>query len=214
MVSRILRISLVGTLPGGEEWSVNPVYAIGGDFGVTVTPIQAQTIATAIAAQALPTGFVQNWPAGVVWTGCRVEARALDGTLETQAEGIKTTPTPGAASTVHPFQTAWVTSLRTAYPGASGRGRLYWPAHGVSLVSGTFRPNTTTATTFLSAAKSFLTGTQAAIDTTLDGVSLAVWSRTLQTVNVVNQLQIGDVLDTQRRRRDTLVELVSTNAYP
>lgn len=214
MVSRVMRVSIVGTLPGGEEWSVNPVYIIGGDFGVTVTPAQAQTIATAIAALTLPTGFVNNWPAGVVWTGCRVEARALDGTLETQAEGIKAVPTPGGATTVHPFQTAWVTSLRTAFPGARGRGRLYWPAQGVSLVAGTFRPNTTTVNTFLAAAKSFLTSIEDAIDVTLDGVSLGVWSRTNGDVNVVNSIQLGDVLDVQRRRRDTLVELVASSSYP
>jgi hypothetical protein len=44
------------------------------------------------------------------------------------------------------------------------------------------------------------------VQTTLTGADLAVWSRVGSQLNEVNALQVGDVLDTQRRRRDTLVE--------
>jgi hypothetical protein len=138
----------------------------------------------------------------------------LDGTLETQAEAPKAVPANGTTANAHPFQTSWVVSLRTAYPGASGRGRLYWPATGVTLTAATMRPATSQVTTFLTGVKTYLSTIQANIDATLDGVALGVWSRKLQNVHVVNQLQAGDVLDVQRRRRDVLVEQVSSLGYP
>lgn len=214
MVARVLRVSIVGLLPGGEEWSVNPTYAIGGDFGVDVTPQQAQTIATAISAITIPTGLAQQWASGVSWTGCRVEARELTGGLVTQAEAPKAVPTAGTSAQVHPFQTAWVSSMRTAHPGARGRGRLYWPAHGVTLTAGTFRPGTSQTSTFISAVKTFLSSINTAIDVTLDGVSLAVWSRVNADIYPVTQIQVGDVLDVQRRRRDTLVEAITSTTFP
>ena len=45
-------------------------------------------------------------------------------------------------------------------------------------------------------------------------VELAVRSITGHTSYQVNQLRAGDVLDTQRRRRDKLVESYATSQYP
>jgi len=213
-MAELLRVSIVGAMPSGEEWSVNPVWSIGGDFGTTVTPAQAQTIATAIAAVAAPGSLLALWQPATTLTGCRVEARTLAGVLETQAEGIKTTAQVGTGASPHPFQTSIVSSLRTAFPGARGRGRLYWPATGVNISGSTLRPISSTITSVLGGVKTYLSGIEAAIDATLDGVSLAVWSRTSAQLNRVVSIQMGDVLDTQRRRRDTLVEAVSTTPYP
>src|SRR6476659_10297830 len=48
----------------------------------------------------------------------------------------------GTSSTPHPNQVAFVTTLRTATPGRSGRGRMYWPANGAvqSAASGLYSP--------------------------------------------------------------------------
>jgi hypothetical protein len=210
----LLRVSLVGTLPSGEEWSVNPVYSIGGDFGTPVTPAQAQTIATGIAATSPAAAMLNAWSISTNFTGCRVEARSAAGVLETQAEGIRATPLVGTGSAPHSFQTCVVSSLRTAVPGASGRGRLYWPATGITLTAATLRLQSATATALLAAVKTHLSSIQAVIDVTLDGVALGVWSRKLSDVGIVNQIQLGDVLDVQRRRRDTLVETISSISYP
>lgn len=213
-MSDVVRVSIFGTQPSGEEWSVNPVYAIGGDFGVVVTPAQAQTIATAVANAALLSTVAAGWATGTILTGARLEFRFLNGDLETQAEGIRTTPIAGTGSTAHPYQVAAVSSLRTAFPGASGRGRLYWPATGLLVSGGTLRPAAGTIGTFLGGIKSHLTAVQTAIDATLDGISLVVWSRKLQTTANVTQIQMGDVLDVQRRRRDVLVENVQSLSFP
>jgi hypothetical protein len=49
---------------------------------------------------------------------------------------------------------------------------------------------------------------------TLDGVGLAVWSRTAASITTVNQIQMGDIVDVQRRRRDQLVETYQSLAFP
>lgn len=210
----LIRVSYVGAMPSGEVWSVNPVYSVGGDFGTPVSQLVAQTIATAIAAISVPTGLVQIMNSATTVTGCRVEARALDGTLESQAEAVKTSPTPGTGAGNHPFQTSCVISLRTATPGPSGRGRLYWPATGANLTASTLRTaagqNSTTAT----AAKTLLSGIEAAIEASLSGVALAVWSRKNLALPGVISLQVGDVLDVQRRRRDQLIEGFASTSYP
>lgn len=210
----LLRVSIAGAMPSGEEWSVNPVYSIGGDFGAPVSAAQCNTIATAIAALAVSTFLVTMWAPGTNMSNYRVEARALDGTLESQAEAVEATPINGTGTAIHPYQTSVVTSLRTTTAGASGRGRLYWPATGVVLDSTNYRLSPTSVTNHLGAVKSFLTGIQGAIDVTLDGVALAVWSRKLEALYVVNQIQMGNVVDTQRRRRDNLIENYTGLSYP
>lgn len=210
----LLRVSYIGAMPSGEVWSVNPVFSVGGDFGTPVTAIQAQTIATAIAAIAVPTGLVQIMNTATTVTGCRVEARSLAGILESQAEAVKASPTAGTGAGNHPFQTSVVLSLRSATPGASGRGRLYWPATGANVTASTLRTAAGQNATTVAAAKTLLSGMETAIEATLTGVSLCVWSRKLLNLFPITQLQVGDVLDTQRRRRDTLIEGVATTTYP
>lgn len=207
----VLRVSIFGALPSGEEWSVNPVYSIGGDFGVPVSPSQAQTIADAIAAISVPTAILQNMSNGSTTVqGCRVEARELDGTLESQAEALKGTPQAGSGTNVHPFQVSLVSSLRTTTPGASGRGRLYWPLTGLTLAAATLRPAAATMNPLVTAVETYLSTIDTAISATLTGVGLVVWSRKNGTVANVTTISMGDVPDVQRRRRDSLLELYYT----
>lgn len=214
-MARILRVSIKGNMPSGEEWSVNPVYAIGGDFGVPVSPTQANTIAVAIAAVSVPGGLLTCMSSTTTVAGCRVEARALNGDLETQAEALKGTAQAGTGAAPHPYQTSAVLSLRTPLAGASGRGRLYWPATGLAIDTTTLRMGSSQHLALPAAAKTYLSGIQAAIDVTLDGVSLVVWSRkgTGSTQNV-NSIQAGNIFDTQRRRRDQLIETYAADVYP
>jgi len=210
----ILRVSIVGAMPSGEEWSVNPVYKIGGDFSVPVSSTQANTIALAIAAVAVPTALLALMNTTTTVTGARVEARTYAGALEAQGEAVRASSAVGTASNALPFQSALVCSLRTSRAGASGRGRLYWPATGAPLQSGTLRLSAAAVTSYLSSFKTYLSGISTAIDVTLDGVGLTVWSRKLLTSTPVNALQVGDVVDTQRRRRDQAIETYQTLTFP
>lgn len=215
-VANVIRLSILGTLPGGEKWSVNPVWQIGGvSTAEDVTSDEALTMATAAAAAAVPTGLAAIMSSTTFLTGIRLEARRWDGTLAAQAEALKGTAVAGTGPQGNPFQTSLVSSLRTAGVGASGRGRLYWPATGIPIVIAPLRPNSTTMSTTLTAIKTYLTSLTAALTPTLTNAPvLSVWSRTHGSTLPVTSIQCGDVMDVQRRRRDSLIETYNSVAWP
>ena len=110
---------------------------------------------------------------------------------------------PGVAATgLLPPQLTAVASLRTATATRKGRGRFYLPPYDKSFVSAsTGRLNSTAVSTTVSAVNTLL---QSLITSSLSPV---IYSRTTHTGILVTQFDVGDVYDTQRRRRDKLVEV-------
>ena len=215
MVSQILRVSLGGVMPGGEVWSTNPCWEIDGTAGSLVTAGEAATIAAAINAVTWPTALRATVAANTTWASVRVEGRLLTGGLQVQAENQKALPLTGSGgTTVHPQQCALTISLRTPGVGPSARGRLYWPANGIALQTADGRISSTDASSILAGAKTFLSGIEAAIQVTLPNANLTVWSRKTANFHDVNELQIGNVVDTQRRRRDALIESYTSTVFP
>lgn len=212
-MANLLRMSIIGQMPTGEEWSVNPCYIIS-DFGISTSPAQVQAAATAAAAVAVPTQLLAVMSTGTTVNRIRLEARTASGTLENLAEAVRASSAAGTGATQHPFQTAIVASLRTAQVGATGRGRLYFPATGIALTGATLRPATASVTGFLAGAQTYLSGLQTALRTVFSTAGLIVWSRSTTGMYLVDTIQAGDVLDTQRRRRDALVEAYSAVSYP
>lgn len=210
----VIKVSLQGTMPGGEVFSVNPVWGLN-DFGESISYAECTAIVAAINALTIPAAITNMITSGCAWTGCRVEARSLAGVLEALAEGNRAAPVAGTGPSDKTFSTAMVLSLKTALPGGRGRGRLYWPATGVGLSPTTLRVAPANVSTFLSAIKGYLAAIEGAIDASVDGgMGLVVWSRTNSAVSLVNTVQMGDVLDTQRRRRDAVTEGYSSLAWP
>lgn len=205
-MASLIRVSIQGALPGGEVWSVNPVFA--PTVPLSVSTDECLAIATAIDAVAVPAGVTAVMNGTTTVTGCRVEARNVDGTLEAVAEHLKTTPVAGTGATSHPYQTSLVLSLRTADSTARGKGRLYWPATGAQISATTLRMATAAQQAFVDGLNTYLGGIRTAIraNAGLTTATLVVWSRASSSTRVVLTLRAGDVLDTQRRRRDTLVE--------
>jgi hypothetical protein len=201
-------------MPNGEVWSVNPVYRLGTGGTVPVSDAQLTTIATAINARTVSTGILTMWSTSTSITGVRLEARLITGELQTIVEGSRAVPAVGSGSNTHPFQTAMVTSLRTGTSGPRGRGRLYWPATAFAMSGATLRVNATSLNSFLLGVKTYLSGIETDIEASVGGASLAVWSRTSDSIDNVATIQAGDVLDTQRRRRDALIEAFQTTTYP
>lgn len=98
-----------------------------------------------------------------------------------------------------PPQVALVVSLRTAMATRAGRGRFYLPPLAVSTVADG-RLSSTAQGTVSSAVEAFLTS--------LGGASLTpvVRGRSTHTSTPITRYDVGDVFDTQRRRRDKLIE--------
>jgi hypothetical protein len=209
----VLKVSVQGALPGGEVWSVNPIWDLPtGDFPLTFAQLNA--IATALNAVTIPAGLRSMWSTSTTATGVRLEHRSLGGELLSQIEQVRTTPVAGSGSTPHSFQSCVVSSLRTATAGASGRGRLYWPATGAALAAADLRLSSVDVDTFLLSVKTYLSSLQAAIVTTSAGANLSVWSRTRGAVYPINRVLMGNITDVQRRRRDTAVETYKELAWP
>jgi hypothetical protein len=209
MSTDIVRCSIQGTLPGGEKWSVNPCFefATGGQL---VTSQELAAAVTAINVIDPNTQVRTMWNNATFVSGVRLEARSYDGTLQAISEGVRTNPINGSGGAAHPFQTAIVTSLRTVNAGANYKGRLYWPATGVVLADATLRVPGANVLSHLGGIKIFLTAIEGALSPALgDEMRLAVWSRKTGISLQVTRLLMGDVLDTQRRRRDAAQESYS-----
>jgi len=119
----------------------------------------------------------------------------------------------GNGAAYKPYPTAVVLSLRTSTPGASFRGRCYWPASGIGVNSsgrhgsaGTMSADFAQLTTDIATAAGLAAG--------VDPFQLCVFSRTLDVVTPVTSIRCGDVPDTQRRRRDALAETYETEPWP
>lgn len=212
MASEVIRVSLKGSLPGGEKWSINPCFHYIAELDVNYSQVLA--IATAINNVTIPTGVRALWSTSTLYTGCQVEARSSAGVLEALADVPRSSTVAGSGGGALPFQSSAVVSLRTNRPGGSGRGRLYLPATGVTLGSSTLRIDPTVLGTALSGMKTWLSGIEAAVETTLTDAPLSVWSRTTMGTYSVTKILMGDVADVQRRRRDAAPEAYQELTYP
>lgn len=211
-----VRVSVLGTLPGGEVWSINPVFDPTGELEVGIDQSKVDAAALAIATRSLPGNLTLALGPGSFRTGARVEVRA-DATDSLLAISVQGSPTPvqGTGSLRLPLQSALVTSIRTDTPGGSGRGRIYWPALGCTLsVAG--RLATPSNSQFLADMKLYLAGMRTDLATAFPtiGFDLSVRSKTTHTTPHAVRLQVGDVVDTQRRRRDSQPESYTQVAFP
>lgn len=201
-----VRVSLGGDMPSGEKWSINPIYRV--PVGLALSNDEAAAMATGIATTTWTSNLQGLNVTGVNFRTVRVEARNLAGDLESVGEASKVTPVAGSSATPHPFQTAIVLSLLTGQAGASGKGRLYFPATGIPLTAGTLRITSTAQGDFLTGMNSWLAQVRAQVRLVggWSAASLGVWSRTQASSRVVLTVRAGDVPDTQRRRRDSVSE--------
>lgn len=209
------RVSIQGTIQGGDNWSVNPVFDPTGEFPGW-NQSQADAAAAALVAVAIPANLTKLFSTAVAFTGVRLEVRddATDDLIGL-AEANRSTPLTGTTGPSASPQQACVASLRTTTPGASGRGRIYWPAPGASLGSD-MRLLAPTNAQVAADFKTYFSALAGALASSFAGISfdLAVRSRTTHTTPHVSRIQVGDIMDTQRRRRDKLPEGYATVAYP
>lgn len=219
-----IRIVLKGTLGTVEVWSTSLNFGVNPPLSdvpdqATNDAIQAAVRSFLVSAN-LPGNIKSLMSSSVSITEVRTERRATsdDRTLNV-SEGLLSAAIPGTSSANKTPQDCMVLSLRTNTPGPSGRGRIFWPALG-ALLGPTFQLITPAPAALATDFSTFLTGIRTAIDAGFTAASLAFTSqlsvRSLKNrVNVpVVRLQIGSVLDTQRRRRDSIPETYSSVNYP
>lgn len=217
------RTILTGAMATSERWTVGNSWGIVGLAPDTPDQERADDILARLLAYTTNTnvpGFLLTClSTALTITGWRVELRSEDERILSVAEGVKATPFAGLQTPTKTPQDAIVFSLRTSTPGARGRGRMYWPAVGTTL-SNQFQLTAPTSAEVAGAAKTWLNaiGTEMNASYIADAsalrVALAVRSTTDHVCRDVTQIQVGTVLDTQRRRRDALKETYSSVSYP
>lgn len=183
---------IVGTTPG-ESWSLG-VYTTGeGTLAAAQT-----TWGDAVAA---------------LWTG------ALDSVITADVHVVETTTASiasasgtqisrlsddvslsgVAAGEMLPYQCASAVSWRSDLATRAGRGRIYLPPLAASVLDAG-RLSAGAVTTIVGAVEDFW----GALNT--GGLQLVLYSRTAFTTQVVTKADVGNVIDTQRRRRNKLIE--------
>jgi len=107
---------------------------------------------------------------------------------------------PGVASgEMLPFQCATSVTWSTALATRAGQGRIYLPPLAVSVIDNG-RLSSSAVTTIVTSVNAMW----AALDT--GGLALSLYGAISHTVTAVTGGNVGDVIDTQRRRRNKLIE--------
>lgn len=140
-------------------------------------------------------------------TSCKVAIIGNDGHYVAPpwvAEGDLGTPY-GTGATHMPFQIAMVGTLRHVGLGHGNWGRIYYPAP-TALPAGDGLIDAGLRVTLAGLHNDFVAAVNDTADGVKGGASVGIYSRTAGTRKTVEQTALGRVYDTQRRRRDQLVE--------
>jgi len=211
-----VKVSILGGIAGTDVWSVNPTFDPTLEFPGGVNQAQLDAAATLIANRSVPANLALALSTACTRTGARVEVRddVTDNLIATSQQG-STTPAVGSGTPRLTAQSAMVLSVRTNTTGGSGRGRLYWPAMGVT-IDATSRMTTPTPANFVADFKAYLLGIRSDLAASFPtiGFDLAVRSTLTHTTPHAVRVQVGSVVDTQRRRRDKLIEAYTALAFP
>lgn len=195
-----------GKLPGGEEWSCGLRMATRntGPWPATDAADNISAISTAI--QAFHQRAASRIDNRVLLSFCKVNMIGTDGkyALATTNEHTFADIPAGGSTFGFPNQIALAVTMKTAFSrGPAHQGRFYLPIPAIGLnAQGTIEQSDQIA----------VKGSCDTLLTALNAVStkygVAVFSRKLGSPaqNMVTGFKIGAVLDTQRRRRRSLVE--------
>lgn len=210
------RVIWRGTLPGGEVWSSGCSFMMNfGDLVQDAADLNAWALAIRQigGTSVFPAAIRDLLSAAGACTSVRTEYLADDGSL-LQAGEYTFAGAAGLGSATKAFQTSVVASLRTATPGRRTRGRMYWPALGAAIDTSTGRLSDPTTSEVAAAVVELLqdVADEATNVNPSAAVVPAVWSRENESGSVITSVEVGDVLDTQRRRRDKLAEVRAVEA--
>lgn len=194
-----------GTLPGGEEWSCG--LRMMNTAGGTPTYDAAAHTAYKNALTTFHGAVNSHICAYAAMTYCKFNVIGVDGKYADPASheiiGIAQGGGDGA-TLVYPNQVALAVTLKTAVDrGPANKGRIYLPLPtmaigGDGMITATAAGQVkTTLTTLLTSLNSYSPNIQVAVFSRKSGAA---------THRAVTGFGIGRVLDTQRRRRRSLVE--------
>lgn len=200
-----VRLRASGTWNGSEVWN----------FGLHVDTQRSIGDAAAAWAAALteawsgagtPAGALQTLynPDVVMTEATAAEILLVSGKQQGKSAVVLNLPGTSAEEQLPP-QCAVVVSTRTLVFNKAGRGRFYLPAMAANAIEGG-RIATAAQTVVVNAAERLFTALKAA------QMQPVLWAQGATTGTPITSFNVGDVMDTQRRRRNQLSEVrVSRN---
>ncbi len=214
--SEHLLYTFTGKLPGSEIWSVGIRSAASSVTDPAALLQYATGGHTAFLADLWTTGTLKfyNIPS-VTFDQCTVRHINTAGITTNQADYAPGPTAAGGTSQTAPNQACTVLSLDTARSGRSYRGRMFLPTLAPEWGAGTGKITSAMATA-LATGGATLVGDLNALTTTSPSTgpfACAIQSKTSgQPPAVITSVRVGNVVDTQRRRRDKEVETYVTVA--
>jgi hypothetical protein len=198
-----------GTLPGGEVWSCT----------IRTQPELPPTFELFDIQQGADDALA-DWKTALTATGGWAQTTTIDrvvgyvydvnGILVEQAVSSGASQAGGVTIRL-PNQCAVCVSLGTGQAGRSRRGRIYLPLLALGVANGKMASTSPgliadAMDTLFTAAKDW------GYDPPSGSGAVVIASATLGIATHVTQIRVGDVIDTQRRRRDGIVEAYATRS--
>lgn len=205
------RMNVEGGLPGGERWACGVNFlsdgiaptqaALTSAAGDMFTRITGGTAGATTLKQLLSTAGSIDRVTLYYYTGVGSPASMVGASSAAAVPGLLTVNLPNQCSRVH--------SLLTGVPGRRTRGRFYWP-NVTSTANSSGRDSSVSIST---ATNIGIELAALALLTPQAGVKRpAVVSQAGGLVTPVTSVSVGNVIDTQRRRRDAILEQYFTAA--
>lgn len=215
-LTQYVRLTLGGTMPSGETWSVGMSFTFTG----TVTAAQLNTWLAAVDAVCVthlaPAGGIRALMAQqtkIVSLRAAVFAPSASSSSVTAQRNL-TTPILGTGSFDHPNQIAICMSTHSGLAGKRFNGRMYWPCDGAQVQGDTHQLLLAQLTPAVTKVRDFMVAVAA---TTLGttGLAAAIAVPGAGLASPITALTMDSVCDTQRRRRKSVVPVATaTIAVP
>lgn len=194
----ILRHTWLFALPDGEVANMSCHWGTPGGF-VGLSDDEVDMLA--VKAQDFWTAVKSSWADNTSFLGSRVSLIGVGGNVVETQERIATAVPGTSASQNLPTEVALVMSLKTQSASRSGRGRMYLPAPCRDALTDAGRVTSGVADGVAAAAQAYLNG-----DNTT-GLYSVVASFVHGDIRQVLSVNVGDVYDVQRRRRNRIAEV-------
>lgn len=216
---RVAKVTLSGTMFGGQEiWSTGFFMGFEGQDAPEITDTGVSDISN--AWQTFFTAATSEISNKYQYTMCKVQMLGVDGkALPDTAKYYSPVSTinGGSPSAALPPQVALVATLANSLPrGLATKGRMFLPGVN-SPVDATGHISSATTGAIATNLQTFFGAIMNDADTPGRAV-LASTGNALQLrpgqIRNVTQIRVGNVYDTQRRRRNALMEAYTTKPVP
>jgi hypothetical protein len=224
-------VDAIGTLPSNwdpaqlpvarteTDWTINGNWHIPGPISGSfqpddylndqAAPAWTDFMAAAYLSNQVRLRYLKLFPIGAP-SGNAVPAPPYTQGTPMELAWTGSYPTGGSSSTQLPPQDSIAMSWQTQQVGQRGKGRMYLPSATSAALSGA-KVGATPQTDLVAAGQAFLAALAYDTITPTDiHIRPIVTGHPWVNYGVINQVRVGSIVDTQRRRRDRLTEVYSS----